>query len=70
MQLRALGREKVTRRTKGAGKERLAKEVGGGGVWNCGADIAGTRGRLVLDSTVSPRTEYFVVEESSSKLWI
>lgn len=33
MQFRDAGRERVTRRIWGAGKESWAKDVGGGGVW-------------------------------------
>ena len=42
MQLRSLGRDKVTSRTWGAGKVSLLKDVEGGGVENVGVggDIA------------------------------
>lgn len=36
MQLRDLGRERVTRRMWGAGNESFVKELGGGGVENMG----------------------------------
>ena len=41
MQLSCLGRERVTRRMRGVGKEILVREVGGGGVVNWTVDIFG-----------------------------
>lgn len=43
MQLRACGRERVTRRICAPGKESLVKEVGGGGCVNCGGLMVGWR---------------------------
>lgn len=41
MQLSCLGRERVTRRMRGVGKEILVNEVAGGGVEKWGVDIFG-----------------------------
>ena len=47
MQLRSLGRQKVTSRTWGAGKEILLKVVEGGGMENVGVEVD-----IVLDKVV------------------
>ena len=45
MQFRDRGRERVTRRTCGAGNESLAKEVGGGGLVKAGVVMVETRNK-------------------------
>lgn len=66
MQLRDLGRERVTRRVWGFGKERLAVEQGGGGDWNVACAIVATE-RLQWAVTRGPSLELAATQPARSR---